>query len=288
MRRRQNQWIANSNPFRGINPDKYPIVRKEFWRNTMKTRWALVGLVLASAVALVLTACDGGSKGANGQIPVTCVSGQCYNYYGYPYQYGANSQIQFTARKMDVNYTSYGYYQLGSVNLSSAGWRALLKEAMGVCDRTDISGGQASCDYWVNGTAEIAFQMDSTTSSGVRLMIKASAQSSYINYYYSVPSLSNFLLGWLTGYMATNPQGYFNPMILNASIWPVNNNQGFEIRSYGPTYSAAWNKLIQFQVATGKVEDASFTYNLYYNGALVASGTMQNCMISGYNYCTFL
>jgi hypothetical protein len=254
----------------------------------MKTKWALVGLLSVSVIAVMLTACDGGSGGGGGQIPVTCVGGQCYNYYGSPYQYGAGSQIQFTARKMDTNYGSYGYYQLGTLNTSSAGWKALLKEAMGVCDRDDVSGGQASCDYWVNGTAEIAFQMDSTTSSGVRLMIKASAQSNYVNYYYSVPSLSNFLLGWATGYWATNPQGWFNPMILNATIWPVNNSQGFEIRANGPTYSAAWNKLLQFQVATGKVQDNQFTFNLYYNGILAASGTMQNCMINGYNYCTFL
>ncbi len=253
----------------------------------MKQYWTFAALTAASVVAAVLTACGNSGGNAASQAPVTCVGNQCYNYYGYPYQYAQGSQIQFTARKTDTNYGSYGYYQMGSLQLQS-GFRALLKEAMGVCDRNDISGGQAACDSWMAGSAEIAFQMDSATSSGVRLMIKASPSYSYWNYYYTMPNIGSFLLGWATGINLSNPQGYFDPMVLNATIWPVNNNQGFEIRANGPTYSQAGLKLLQFQVATGKVQDNQFNFQLYYNGSLAASGTMQNCTYNGTNYCTFL
>lgn len=251
----------------------------------MKKFWAYTTFTAMTVVAVILTACGSNNSSQPAQIPLNCPNGQCYG--GYPYSFNQGSTIQFSARKTDQNYSYYGYYQIGSLQIQS-GFRALLKEAMGVCDRNDISGGQAACDSWMAGTAEIAFQMDSTTSSGVRLMIKATPQYSYWNYYYSMPNIGDFLLGWFTGINLSNPQGFFNPMVLNATIWPVNNNQGFEIRSNGPTYSMAWGKLLQLQVATGKVQDNSFNYQLYYNGVLAASGTMQNCTYNGYNYCTFL
>lgn len=252
----------------------------------MKKLWAYIAIGAVSLIAAVLTACgknDGGNQAA--QIPLNCPNGQCYG--GYPYQFPQGSQIQFTARKMDTNYSAYGYYQMGSLQIQS-GFRTLLKEAMGVCDRNDISGGQAACDSWMAGTAEIAFQMDNATSSGVRLMIKASPSYSYWNYWYTMPNMGDFFLSWLTGINLSNPQGFFNPMVLNATIWPINNNQGFEIRSNGPTYSMAWGKLLQLQVTSGKVQDNQFSFQLYYNGALAASGTMQNCTYNGYNYCTLL
>jgi len=254
----------------------------------MKANWKILTYSVITFAAVMLSACDPKNSGVQSQYPnATCTNGQCYNYYGTPYQYPASSQIQFTARKMDNNYNSYGYYQLGSLQLQS-GFRSLLKEAMGVCDRNDISGGQAACDSWMNGTAEIAFQMDNATSSGVRLMIKATPQQNFWNYYYSMPNIGDFLLGWATGINLANPQGFFNPMVLNSTIWPVNNSQGFEIRANGPTASWAFAKLLQFQVATGKVEDNQFNFQLYYNGILAASGTMQKCTINGYNYCTYL
>ena len=257
----------------------------------MKKAW-IITLVLFSAGAMsLLSACsnDGGVGNQAPQIPVSCTSGQCLNYPGTTYQYPANTQILFTSRKTDQFYQPYySYAQTAGTLTTGSGWTAMLKEAMGICDRESWSAGSASCSYYTSGAAEIAFQMDSSTASGVRLMIKAAPQASYYSYYGSSPSLSTFLLGWMTGIWATNPQGYFNPMVLNANIWPVNNNQGFEIRSNGPTVSAASAKLLQLQVATGKVEDNSFSYNLYYNGALAASGTMSRCTNSYYSTCPYV
>lgn len=66
-------------------------------------------------------------------------------------------------------------------------------------------------------------------------------------------------------------------MILNGTIWPVNDSQGFEIRSNGPTASVGYNQVLQLQVGNGKVEDERFSFQLYWNGKVAATGTMVRC-----------
>lgn len=231
--------------------------------------WGYTLLVSAVAMSvLALTACNPGggmSTTANGP-GIIPPSGNPYNPTG---------QIGFYAQT--ANFNSYNYVNNGSSLTLAGGWNNLLKEAMGVCDRNHSDGGTAACQSWMNGQHDIVFQIDSSQSSSVKLTVRSyPAYNPYYSYYYSLPSASQFFLG-LLGITWYNPAGVFDPMILNATIWPVNNNQGFEIRSYGPSVSYGYNKLLQLQVAHGKIEDSSFSFSLYWNGALAATGTMVKC-----------
>lgn len=235
----------------------------------MKT-WGYTLLASAVAVSLLaLTACNSGaglSTTGGGNAIIYPPGGNPYNPTG---------KIGFYAQTN--NFNSYNYTNNGSTLVPGAAWAAMLKEAMGVCDRNHSDGGTAACQNWINGMHDIVFQIDSSASSNVRLTIRSyPVQSPYYNYYYSLPSADQFFLG-LLGIGWSNPSGVFDPMILDSTIWPINNNQGFEIRSYGPSQSFGYNKLLQIQVANGKIEDGSFNYKLYWNGGLAASGTMVRC-----------
>lgn len=235
----------------------------------------------------MLTACGGGS-GPSVANPVatqntTCVyiNGVCTTQNAYQTSY-ANTNIGFSAQTS--NLSGYGIPTVGNLQIQS-GFKTMLKEAMGVCDTGYSSGGLAGCDAWYNGQHEISFQLNSSTSSGVRMMIRSMPQyNAYYNYYYNLPSATDFFLGMLGFPVIGSYQGFFNPMILNGTIWPINNNAGFEIRANGPTVSMAWNKLLQLQVVNGKVEDGSFSFKLYYNGYLAATGTMARCQALTCNY----
>jgi len=76
---------------------------------------------------------------------------------------------------------------------------------------------------------------------------------------------------------SANNAGVFDPMVLDATIWPINNSKGFELRAMGPRMSTAWNKLFQLQVLEGKLEDASWNYKLHFNGQLAAEGKGAIC-----------
>jgi hypothetical protein len=237
----------------------------------MKT-W-VVTLVTSTVIAgtLALTACNNGGGGltttanGNGLIPV---SGGAYNI-------APNTQIGFYAQTS--NFQSPNYYNNGSTLVVGAAWQDMLRDAMGVCDRNHSDGGTAACANWLSGYHDLVFQVDSSTASNVRLTVRSyPATNTYYSYYYSLPSASQFFAG-LFGISWSNPAGVFDPMILNATIWPVAANQGFEIRANGPQLSYGSNKLLQLQVAYGKIEDSSFAYKLYWNGGLAASGTMVRC-----------
>ena len=256
----------------------------------------LYGLIFGFGL---LTACGnnngGNTPAVNSTLP-TCVSGNCFYNYGTPAQYGVNSTIGFRAESQSAYNMPYGGYQpYGGYNVYPQGYQQqagsmqvqqgyinVLREAMGVCDRAaavgGYSGGQAGCSSWMGGQHSISFGMNSTSSTGVQLTIKSNYQSSgMMNYFYSIPSLGNIALNILGFPAGQNNTGYYNPLILNGTISPVNNSQGFEIRAYGPTGSVGYNKLFQLQVPSGKVQDQSVQFVLIYNGSQAASGTMTNC-----------
>jgi hypothetical protein len=69
-------------------------------------------------------------------------------------------------------------------------------------------------------------------------------------------------------------------MVLDMTIWPINNSQGFELRGYPPAgayYQGGNNLLFQFQVANGKLEDLAWDYKFIYNGEEAATGRMVRC-----------
>jgi hypothetical protein len=229
-----------------------------------------------------LTACgntNNNSSGVNSTLP-TCVGGNCFYNYGTAAQYATNTTVGFRSQTQSgyTNNVGYGYQQQAGAMQVQSSFVNILRDAMGVCDRNTYSGGMSACSSWLGGQHSVSFGMNSTSSTGVQLTIKSNyVMNPNYNYYYSLPSVQNMALNFLGIPTAQNPQGTYNPLILNGNIWPVNNSQGFEIRAYGPTGSFAYNKLFQLQVPTGKVQDGSVQYILFFNGAQAASGSMTNC-----------
>lgn len=242
---------------------------------------ALIGLMMA----LALVGCGKSSSNNGTASPVSpygygygptlipsCIPGDPLCVQTIPPQ---TTRIGFYAQSANMS----GYYlNNGSTfNVGGSGLKAMLKEAMGVCDRDYANYGLSDCNAWVNGYHDLVFMMDGSTSNQVRVMMRSYPQVSQFGYYTaSLPSISQFFSTML-GFPQYNYQGFFNPMILNGTIWPINNSQGFEIRANGPTGSQGYNRLLQLQVTSGKVEDERFTFILHYNGAQVATGTMVRC-----------
>lgn len=240
----------------------------------MKAQSLLLSGIAAIALSFSLVACNKSSNVSTpGALSANCVNGYCYNSNGSP------TNIGFFAQTSNFSYLS-NYSPTGissSLNIQS-GWRSMLKEAMGVCDRDQSSGGYYGCNDWMNGMHDLVILMDSSTASSVRVQVRSyPTSSSGYSYGYTLPSASDFFLGLLGMPVMGNPSGFFDPMILTATIWPTNNSQGFEIRATGPQQSYGWNKYLQLQVTSGKVEDASFQYQLYWNGTVAATGTMVRC-----------
>lgn len=240
---------------------------------------ALIGLMLAFA----LVGCGNSSSNNGTASPVSPYG------YGYgptllppcsgvgcvPYAVPQTTRIGFYAQT--ANMTGYYLNNGSTFNIGGAGLKEMLKEAMGVCDRDYANYGFTDCNAWVNGYHDLVFMMDGSTSNQVRLMMRSYPQVNPSFYYgASLPSVSQFFSTML-GFPQYNYQGFFNPMILNATIWPINDSKGFEIRANGPTGSYGYNRLLQLQVTQGKVEDERFSFILYYNAHQVATGTMVRC-----------
>lgn len=153
----------------------------------------------------------------------------------------------------------------------SSGLTTILRDFMGVCDRQTqvggFSGGYAACGIWQGGAHDLVVYSEAgSTSSEVKLIIRS--VPGYMNYgwySYSLPDFKNTLLSLFgfRSYGTVNSAGVFDPMVLNATIWPVNNSQGFEVRANGPTGSYGWNKVLQLIVPSGKLEDGYWNYRLF-------------------------
>ena len=125
----------------------------------------------------------------------------------------------------------------------------------------------------------VLYSPTGSTANTMKLVIRSTPTVSYGGWYtYSMPDFTQAILGLFGFGTVTNNQGIFDPLVLDVTIWPVNNSQGFEVRAYGPTVSQAYNKLFQLQVATGKMEDQSWAFKLYYNGTLAMDGTALHCL----------
>lgn len=231
---------------------------------------------VATSGLMFLTGC--GSSSSSGGVPVPPAVGvypPCINGTNCTYQLPQNSIRGFYAQS--ANFQSGWFLNNGSVLQPTSAVTTILEDAMGVCNRGHYNGGLADCNSWVNGYYDLVFTVNPTNPNQVTLVFRSYPVVNQSWYTYNLPSPQAFftsLLGWP---IAQNPQGTFNPMILNATIHPVNNSQGFEIRSYGPQVSAGYNKLLQLQVGVGKIEDQRFNFELFWNGAKIAVGTMARC-----------
>lgn len=230
----------------------------------------------ASASLMMLTAC--GSSNSNGTPPPPppavvppqppCNGNNCV------YQ-APNAMKGFYAQS--ANFPS-NFMNNGSSLQVSGNVTSILEQAMGVCNRGAYNGGLADCQTWVGGIYDLVFLVNPQNTNQVSVIFRAYPQVNQQGWYtYQLPTAQNFFLSLLGWPVAQNPAGTFNPMILQSTINPVNNSQGFEIRSYGPQVSAGYNKLLQLQVANGKIEDQSFNFQLFWNGAQIATGTLVKC-----------
>jgi hypothetical protein len=185
---------------------------------------------------------------------------------------------------------------LGSYMTLGAGAKTMLKYAMGVCDRENTNIGLANCNAWMDGFHDIMLFADGSQTNRVKMVVRAFPDTRCTGNscgYYSatLPSIGEFVRS-LFGFPAGNMAGFYNPMVLDMTIWPINNSQGFELQGYGPSgayFGMGRNLLFQFQVAQGKLEDAAWNFKLYYNGinGLVYYGHMvrcntQNCGVQGF------
>lgn len=160
---------------------------------------------------------------------------------------------------------------------------AVLREAMGTCDRNHSDGGLAACNTWARGEFDLVLWVpEGSLSNQVRVILRAlpgSQLNDFGHYSYSFPKFSEFIGCSFLGICINsgNTAGIFNPMVLDGNIWPINNNQGFEVRFYGPRLSQAYNKTFQLQVDSGKLEDGAWNYRLLYNNLEAARGTAIRC-----------
>lgn len=231
---------------------------------------ALTTLLMATALGCAKSNDNGGGPGAPaGPAPYTCAPNTPCT--GLP-----PSNIGFYAESQNMK----GYYNYNnSILTPTNAYRTFLKEAMGVCDREQYTGGLADCNSWINGYHDLVLMMDNTASNTVRVVVRSYPNTQYGNAYYSyqLPRWDQFLLGLVGFPIAQNPSGFFNPLILNGTIYPINASQGFEVRAYGPQISYGYNKLLQLQIGQGKVQDTQFGFVLSWNGQQVATGTMVRC-----------
>jgi hypothetical protein len=157
---------------------------------------------------------------------------------------------------------------------------------MGVCDRRFYFGGTdaglANCSSWSSGLNDIVFIADGNTSSGVKIIVRSYPLSGSSNswYYASLPNLKDFLAGVIGIGNFHNYQGMYNPLVLDGSLWPWNEDRGFKMQTHAPSGSyanGAAGPAIEFEVSQGKIEDASFNFVLKYNYETVLSGRMIRC-----------
>jgi hypothetical protein len=239
----------------------------------VKTKFQFIQRATLALTAGLAISCakssDGG--GANAPLPAagivtTCVGATCPTLN--------NARFGFYAQTSNI---SSGLSNNGSLYQPAAGFGLLLSQAMGVCDRELYTGGYAACAAWIAGFHDIVLLADNAQSNSVKLVMRSYPQTDAFWYSYQLPAWDQFFAGLIGFPIAQSPQGFYNPMILDATVWPVNNSQGFEIRAYGPRVSAGYNKLIQIQVAQGKLDDPAFNFTVFWNGSQVAQGRMVRC-----------
>jgi hypothetical protein len=259
--------------------------------------WILSGLTIFAVVGVIACGKSTNSNSTAGVALVPngtsagCPAGSTLIYtYGSPMCQGPNGittpLFQNTMGGYQYSTDNYCYRNL-SVSNSSV-FRAFLKEAMGVCDQAQSTGGMADCSSWTSGYVKVDVV---TTGSQLNISFYTYPyMNSYYNYSYSLPSLSQFFLGVMGFPVYTqNYSAMRNPLVLGMSLFPINNTLGFEGRSMGDTYTVANRSLIQLQVQQGKAGDASFNYVISYapTSSGVSTPFLSGSMINKSNYGSY-
>lgn len=226
-------------------------------------------VLFASLAATALLASCGKSNSSNSNNNVVCPVGYYIASDGLCYQNGTNIPATgtLTTGYGDFNNMYGAYYQRtdGTLQIrNAAAYREFLKNAMGVCDRTNWSAGAASCDSWIGGGLAVYIKPQSATSSNqVTVQFQAIPTQTY----------------W-SGYFGIDFGGaYLNPLTLTGTTSVINNYAGFQIDAYGNFYTPANIRLISIMVRNGKLTDNFFNYEIYFPvnnvQTLMASGTMR-------------
>lgn len=232
--------------------------------------------LLGAAAALTLIAACGKSGGGGGGEPV--VSGP---------QIVVPTNVRMGFFAQNDTMTQYGWQNTGVNNVESIynlhpGMVSVLKTAMRTCDRQKYSGGLVTCESFLSGMNDIMIYMNGSTVNQVQMVIRSQSVQSMtgFNYWYSLPSFEQMILGYFGFPSGSGACKIYNPMVLTMTVWPINNSQGFELRGNAPGQDYCYNSgalLFQFQVPVGKFEDLAWDYKLIFNGAEAASGRMVRC-----------
>lgn len=157
-----------------------------------------------------------------------------------------------------------------SFNVSGQ-YREVLKNFLGVCDRTGVTLGYPDCSNWIGGfhLVRLAFQSQSSN------------QPSFTAFSLPSPMTSGFSFNFSFGF--DNGSAYLNPFIpTGATINPINTNQGFEIRVQGSGFTTGYNDVLIMRINNGKLGDAYLNVQLIVRNEnqadnMVGSGTMYIC-----------
>lgn len=241
---------------------------------------SIISLFLTSSVAvvfsLIMTACGGGGGDTpqGGGVPQMGVGAGAMTI---PQGFTFVAQSQPTQSSM---FQQNPYIQgMQATFIPEGAYVSLMREAMGICDRNTGSDlGYFACNSYLQAQHVIALRATSAQANQVELVFQTGMSTA--NWGFTAPSLKDFALTLATGGSTVNYQGVYNPMVLNGTttsspvtIWPVNDNRGFEVRSLGPIQSAARGKGIAIRVQNGKLENTQFEFVLYYQGAVAGRGT---------------
>lgn len=232
---------------------------------------------------------SGGSSSNNLDCPSgsTFYMGYCVGSNGQPV--GSGSGVAYQSKTAsNTYYPNQAYSTAGS--LSIVKWSTyikLLKEGFGICDQ---GGNSPGCSTFTNFM--VSLQATSTDANVARLTLEAYPPYNPYGPSYSAtaPSwqqvgtcmLTSFFFGGCfvapTQYQA---QWYHsNVLPLNMALSKTNNNKGYELRSYGPTGTISYNKLIQLIVLDGDLKSSSVDFHLAYNGkegGVFAQGKLVRC-----------
>ncbi|MEI7972993.1 MAG: hypothetical protein WCH11_01350 [Bdellovibrio sp.] len=257
----------------------------------MDSQWVrTISIVIAIfSTSLILTACGnngGGGGGAAG--PAMAPVGGAGVLPTGPMQFIAVSNLNpILVNNIQGQQTpiSQSRFQPGP------GYQQIMRLAMGICDRNLVNGGYdigyyscatlSAAPQWI--TLEVVGPQATTANLSFYTDLDSFFRSNRVNGGFTSPSLTNILTGLFTGSIPTNFNNLVNPMVLSPqtvvsnsppSVWPWNQNQGFEVRSFGPRTSAAYGRLIQLRVPVGKLENTSFDFELWFAGQSAGSGRM--------------
>ncbi len=207
-------------------------------------------------------------------------NGQCYNGST---STGAN--YNFNTGFYADNHTGTSVFVIDN----APKMKEFFKLGMGVCDRTQNSYGQASCEYYVTGQIDIIVQFPTNNSSAANnalvTVIARPRVNPYFNYQAQFPStgwgLLGAAIGWATGWQLPDPTyyngAYRNPLQMQMAVSPTNNNQGFEARGYGDYWTGLNQTLVTVQVTNGNTNSQSLNFNLLIGGQIAGHGTMNRC-----------